>query len=149
MFETLHINAPFVETLAQIPRYAKFLKELPKNKRKLEEMSFVRLSEECSAIIINKLPTKEKDPWGFIVFCTIGGLVNEKTLAKEEITFKLTNSMQHSMDFDDTYYYMDVVDNLFSDYVYDIFKKDELSQLLEEDHLDEELDEMVEELFHQ
>lgn len=55
MFKTLYINVLFVEALAQMARYAKFLKELLTNKRKLEEVSTVTLSEECSAIIFNKL----------------------------------------------------------------------------------------------
>ncbi|XP_039145544.1 uncharacterized protein LOC120282760 [Dioscorea cayenensis subsp. rotundata] len=86
MFKTLHINVPYVEALAQMPRYAKFLKELLTNKRKLEDVSSVTLSEECSALLCNNLPKKEKDPGGFIVPCTIGGLVDEKeTFFRDEL----------------------------------------------------------------
>ena len=45
-----------------MPKYARFLKELFSNKRKLEELSTVVLSEECFAILQNKLPEKLKDP---------------------------------------------------------------------------------------
>ena len=55
MIKTLHINVPFVEALAQMPPYAKFLKELLTNKKMLEEVSTVTLSEECSTIITNKI----------------------------------------------------------------------------------------------
>lgn len=58
MFKTLHINVPFIEALAQMPRYAKFLKEFLMDKIKLKEVSNVILSKECSAIISNKLPKK-------------------------------------------------------------------------------------------
>ena len=34
-FKTLHINMPLVECLSQMPKYAKFLKELISNKKKL------------------------------------------------------------------------------------------------------------------
>ena len=34
-FKTLHINMPLVECLAQMLKYAKFLKELISNKKKL------------------------------------------------------------------------------------------------------------------
>ncbi|XP_039145595.1 uncharacterized protein LOC120282817 [Dioscorea cayenensis subsp. rotundata] len=78
MFKTLHINVLFAEALAQMPRYAKFLKELLTSKRMF---SSVTLSEECSTLLCNKLPKKEKDPGGFIVPCTIRGLVDEKALA--------------------------------------------------------------------
>lgn len=64
VFKTLNINVLFVEALAQMPRYAKFLKELFMNKRKLEEVSTVTLSEKHLAIISKKIPRKEKDPGG-------------------------------------------------------------------------------------
>ena len=59
-FKTLHINMPLVECLAQMPKYAKFLKELISNKKKLHEFEIVTLTKECSAIISNKLPLKNK-----------------------------------------------------------------------------------------
>ncbi|XP_035845295.1 uncharacterized protein LOC118491547 [Helianthus annuus] len=39
LFKQLHINLPFVEALAQMPKYAKFLKDILSNKKKLEELS--------------------------------------------------------------------------------------------------------------
>lgn len=50
------------------------------NNRKLEEVSTVTLSEECSATITNKFPKKEKDHGGFIIPSTIASLVDEKAL---------------------------------------------------------------------
>ena len=44
-----------------MPSYAKFLKEILSNKRKLEAHETVALTEECSVAIQNKLPTKLKD----------------------------------------------------------------------------------------
>ncbi|XP_039115808.1 uncharacterized protein LOC120251327 [Dioscorea cayenensis subsp. rotundata] len=70
-------------------RYAKFLKELLTNKRKLQEVSSVTLSEECSSLITNKLPKKEKDPEDFIVPYRIGGLVDEKALADQGASMNL------------------------------------------------------------
>ncbi|XP_039119526.1 uncharacterized protein LOC120255785 [Dioscorea cayenensis subsp. rotundata] len=80
VFNTFHINVSFIEALVQMPRYAKFLKELLINKRKLEEVSSVTLGEECLALITNKLSKKKKDLRGFIIPCTIGELVDEKAL---------------------------------------------------------------------
>ncbi|XP_022019291.1 uncharacterized protein LOC110919328 [Helianthus annuus] len=51
LFKQLHINLPFVEALAQIPKYAKFLKDILSNKKKLEELSQVTLNEDCSAVL--------------------------------------------------------------------------------------------------
>ena len=59
-FKTLYINMALVECLAQMPKYAKFLKVLISNKKKLQEFETVTLTKECSAIISNKLPLKRK-----------------------------------------------------------------------------------------
>ncbi|XP_075507468.1 uncharacterized protein LOC142544291 [Primulina tabacum] len=45
-----------------MPSYAKFLKEILSNKRKLVDFETVKLSKECSTILQNKLPPKAKDP---------------------------------------------------------------------------------------
>uniref|UniRef100_A0A1U7ZJM9 Uncharacterized protein LOC104590929 n=1 Tax=Nelumbo nucifera TaxID=4432 RepID=A0A1U7ZJM9_NELNU len=58
IFKSLHINIPIVDALAQMPYYAKFLKEILVNKRKLGDVAIVALNEECSAILLNKLPQK-------------------------------------------------------------------------------------------
>ncbi|KAL5572381.1 hypothetical protein UlMin_021978 [Ulmus minor] len=59
IFKSLHINLPFVDMLEQMPKYAKFLKEVLSNKRRLEVNEKVMLTEECSAILQRKLPQKK------------------------------------------------------------------------------------------
>ena len=61
-FKTLHINMPLMKCLSQMPKYAKFLKELISNKNRLQEFETVTLIKECSAIISNNLPLKRKQP---------------------------------------------------------------------------------------
>ena len=51
MFKKLEINIPFAEELAQMPHYAKFMKDILSKKRKLDEDGVVSLSTNCSAII--------------------------------------------------------------------------------------------------
>ena len=63
-----------------MPSYAKFLKEILSNKRKLEEHETVALIEECSATIQNKLPTKLKDPSSFSIPCLIGNVPINRAL---------------------------------------------------------------------
>ena len=41
IFKKIQINIPFVEALAQLPSYAKFLKEIVSNKSKLKEYATV------------------------------------------------------------------------------------------------------------
>ncbi|KAJ9560069.1 hypothetical protein OSB04_005229 [Centaurea solstitialis] len=72
VFKKLHINIPFADALAQMPSYVKFLKDIISNKRKIEEHATVALTEECSAIIQNKLPQKLKDPGSFTIPIQIG-----------------------------------------------------------------------------
>ncbi|GJZ87043.1 putative nucleotidyltransferase, ribonuclease H [Tanacetum coccineum] len=70
----LQINLPFIESLAQMPKYAKFLKGLLPNKARLEEACTITMNERCSAVLLNKLPSKEKDPGSFTIPCDIGQL---------------------------------------------------------------------------
>ncbi|XP_075481201.1 uncharacterized protein LOC142521913 [Primulina tabacum] len=72
IFKKLHINIPFAEALAQMPSYAKFLKDILLNKMKLVDFETVKLSEECSTNLQNNLPPKAKDPGSFSIHCTIG-----------------------------------------------------------------------------
>ena len=81
IFKQLHINLLLVEVLSQMPRYAKFLKDLLSKKRKLEELSTVTLGGECSAVIQSKIPRKMRDPGSFIIPCLIGNLPKERALA--------------------------------------------------------------------
>jgi len=70
IFETLRkveINIPLLDAVEQIPRYAKFLKELCTNRRKLAEREKVSVGECVSAVIQRKLPTKCKDRGMFAI----------------------------------------------------------------------------------
>ena len=72
-----------------MPKYAKFLKDLMSNNRKLEELSIVTLSEKCSTILQNKLLKKLKDPKNFTLSCMIGNLLVENTLANLRASINL------------------------------------------------------------
>jgi len=50
------------------------------NKRKLEEHEILALTEECSAVIQNKLPAKLKDPNSFSIPCLIGNMSVDRAL---------------------------------------------------------------------
>ncbi|GJW21693.1 reverse transcriptase domain-containing protein [Tanacetum coccineum] len=77
----LHINLPFIEALAQMPKYAKFPKGLLNNKARLEEACKVIMNERCSVVVLNKLPSKEKDPGSFTIPRDIGQLHIDNALA--------------------------------------------------------------------
>ncbi|GJU91689.1 reverse transcriptase domain-containing protein [Tanacetum coccineum] len=67
----LDINIPFIEALVQTPKYAKYLKSLLTNKSRLEEACTETMSERCSAVLLNELPSKEKDPRSFTTPCQV------------------------------------------------------------------------------
>ncbi|GKB62483.1 hypothetical protein Tco_0918669, partial [Tanacetum coccineum] len=67
----LDINIPFIEALAQIPKYAKYLKSLLTNKSKLEEACTETINERCSGVLLNELPLKEKDIGSFTIPCQV------------------------------------------------------------------------------
>ncbi|XP_022008472.1 uncharacterized protein LOC110907860 [Helianthus annuus] len=67
MIKKLYVDIPFLEALAKMSRFAKFLKGLLLNKKKIKDLSIVTLSEECFAMISNKLPTKMPDPENFTI----------------------------------------------------------------------------------
>ena len=46
----------------QVPTYAHYLKDILDNKRPLPPTEVVKLTEQCSNVILDKLPEKKKDP---------------------------------------------------------------------------------------
>jgi len=53
MLKQLHVNVLFLDSLSQMPLYAKFLKEILSKKRKTDEHETVALGEECSAMVLD------------------------------------------------------------------------------------------------
>ncbi|XP_026424123.1 uncharacterized protein LOC113320424 [Papaver somniferum] len=80
MFKRVNINIPFLEAIKQIPAYAKFLKDLCTQKRKLNVHKRTFLAEQVSSIIQNKTPPKFRDPGFPTISCTIGDHTVDKAL---------------------------------------------------------------------
>jgi len=89
MMNKLYINVPFTEVLTQMPTYAKFLKEILSNKRKIEEDEIVNLTEERSAIIQKKLSPKLKDPGSFSIPCVLGSEIVKKAMCELGVSVSL------------------------------------------------------------
>ncbi|XP_073152066.1 uncharacterized protein [Henckelia pumila] len=73
-FRKVEINIPLIDEIKKIPRYAKFLKDLCTNKRRLRGDEKVSVVENVSAVIKNSLPNNCKDPVMFTMPCVIGNL---------------------------------------------------------------------------
>jgi len=56
------------------------MKEVLRNKRKFEDQETIMLNEECSSILLNKLPSKLRGPGSFTILCTIENFYFEKAL---------------------------------------------------------------------
>nr|GEY24983.1 reverse transcriptase domain-containing protein [Tanacetum cinerariifolium] len=65
----LHINITLADALILISKYQKMLKDLLSNKEKLLELENTPLNENCSAVILKKLPEKLGDPGKFLISC--------------------------------------------------------------------------------
>nr|GEY93371.1 reverse transcriptase domain-containing protein [Tanacetum cinerariifolium] len=69
IFKQLHLNITLAEALVLMPKYQKMLKALLSNKEKLQELANTPLNENCSAVILKKLPEKLVDPGKFLIPC--------------------------------------------------------------------------------
>ncbi|XP_056688251.1 uncharacterized protein [Spinacia oleracea] len=67
----LHITIPFTDALKQMPTYSRFLKDILSGKRDCGVKETVNLTENCSAIILNQIAPKLKDPGSFSIPCAI------------------------------------------------------------------------------
>ncbi|XP_045831226.1 uncharacterized protein LOC123922565 [Trifolium pratense] len=85
VFRKCAVNIPLLDAIKQIPKYAKFLKDLCTHKRKLKENERVSLGRNVSAFIQPKtgssanvsvisqtMPEKCDDPGVFAIPCSIG-----------------------------------------------------------------------------
>ncbi|XP_068315019.1 uncharacterized protein, partial [Pyrus communis] len=79
-FRKVQVNIPLLDAIKQVPRYAKFLKELCANKRKISAKEVVKVGENVSAILQRKLPPKCKDPGSFTIPCIIGNTRFEQSM---------------------------------------------------------------------
>ncbi|GJY21877.1 reverse transcriptase domain-containing protein [Tanacetum coccineum] len=81
MFKKIYFNISFVEALAHMTKYAKMVKDLLTNKEKLLELTNTPLNENCSAVLLKKLPEKLGDTRRFLIPCDFYGLESCMALA--------------------------------------------------------------------
>ena len=89
MFKKIKINIPFAEALAQMPHYAKFMKDILSNKRRFAEEGIVSLTTTYSAVIQRSLPLKMQDPGSFTMPYTIGNFEMRKALCDSGASINL------------------------------------------------------------
>nr|GFA27646.1 reverse transcriptase domain-containing protein [Tanacetum cinerariifolium] len=88
MFKQLHLNITLAVALVLMQKNQKMLKALLSNKEKLQELANTPLNENCSAVILKKLPEKLGDPRKFLIPCGFSEL-KCKALADLEASINL------------------------------------------------------------
>ncbi|GKA89532.1 hypothetical protein Tco_0811344 [Tanacetum coccineum] len=67
MFQDLHFDISFADALFFMPRFAPTIRNLLMNKEKLLEFAKIPLNENCSVMLLKKLPEKLRDPGKFLI----------------------------------------------------------------------------------
>nr|GFC87694.1 reverse transcriptase domain-containing protein [Tanacetum cinerariifolium] len=69
IFRDLHFELSFADALIYMPKFTSMFKKLLNNKDKLIELTKTPLNENCSAVVLKKLPEKLGDPGRFLIPC--------------------------------------------------------------------------------
>nr|GEU60801.1 reverse transcriptase domain-containing protein [Tanacetum cinerariifolium] len=69
IFRNLHFELSFVDALLHMPKFTLIFKSLLNNKEKLFDLATIPVNENCSAVILKKLPEKLGDPDKFLIPC--------------------------------------------------------------------------------
>ncbi|GJX87652.1 reverse transcriptase domain-containing protein [Tanacetum coccineum] len=81
IFRELHFELSFADALLHMPKFASMFKSLLNNKEKLFDLAKTPVNENCSAVILKKLPEKLGDPGKFLIPCDFPELVECLALA--------------------------------------------------------------------
>nr|GEX51659.1 reverse transcriptase domain-containing protein [Tanacetum cinerariifolium] len=69
IFRDLHFELSFADALVHMPKFAPMFKKLLNNTNKLIELTKMPLNENCSVVVLKKLPEKLGDPGRFLIPC--------------------------------------------------------------------------------
>nr|GEZ67578.1 hypothetical protein [Tanacetum cinerariifolium] len=81
IFRDLHFELSFADALVHMPKLAPMFKKLLNNKNKLIELTKTPLNENCSAVVLKKLPEKLGDPGRLLIPCDFSEFDNCLALA--------------------------------------------------------------------
>ena len=79
IIQQVNINVPLIDVM-KVPTYARCIKDIINNKRPLPTTKVIKLTEACSAVILQQLPEKKKDPGFPTIKCSIGTQNFDKAL---------------------------------------------------------------------
>nr|GEU54306.1 reverse transcriptase domain-containing protein [Tanacetum cinerariifolium] len=81
IFRDLHFELSFADARVHMPKFSPMFKKLLNNKDKLIELTKTPLNENCSAVVLKKLPKKLGDPGRFLIPCDFSEFDNCLALA--------------------------------------------------------------------
>ena len=79
MIQQVNINVSLMDAI-QVPTYARYLKDIINNKRPLPTTEVVKLTEACSATILQQLSEEKKESGCPTIICWIGTQNFDKAL---------------------------------------------------------------------
>ncbi|GKD06327.1 DNA-directed DNA polymerase, partial [Tanacetum coccineum] len=74
MFQELRFDISFADALLLMPIFAPTIRNLLMNKEKLLELAKIPLNNNCSVMLLKKLPEKLGDPGKFLIPCDFPGM---------------------------------------------------------------------------
>ncbi|GKG15719.1 hypothetical protein Tco_0358042 [Tanacetum coccineum] len=74
IFQELRFDISFADALLLMPRFAPMIKILLMNKETLLELAKIPLNENCTAMLLKKIPEKLRDPGKFLIPCNFLGM---------------------------------------------------------------------------
>ncbi|GJW96087.1 hypothetical protein Tco_0177895 [Tanacetum coccineum] len=90
------MSIPFPRSPCSNAKVRQISKRFANNKARLEEACTINMNERCSAVLLNKLPSKEKDPGSFTIHCDIEQLHINNALADLGASIRLEKSINQS-----------------------------------------------------
>ncbi|GJV63723.1 reverse transcriptase domain-containing protein [Tanacetum coccineum] len=87
IIQRLHFDLSFADALLYMPKFASTFKSLLSNKKKLFELANTPLNENCSAVLLKKLPEKLGDPGKFLIPCDFSEL--DECLSLADLGFSI------------------------------------------------------------
>ncbi|GKA95870.1 reverse transcriptase domain-containing protein, partial [Tanacetum coccineum] len=136
MFQDLRFDISFADALLLMPRFAPTIKSLLMNKEKLLELAKIPLNENCSAMLLKKLPEKLRDPGKFFIpsdpriplilgrsflrtsraLIDVYGEEISLRVDNEAVTFNLDQTTRHSSTNDKSVNRIDIIDVVCKEY---------------------------------
>nr|GEV71009.1 hypothetical protein [Tanacetum cinerariifolium] len=127
MFKPLHINITLAYAFILIPKYQKMLKALLSNKEKVLELTNTPLNENCSTVILKKLPEKLRDPRKFLISCGFKEMILCDGDERLTLNIRHDTSNYSNQPHKESINMIDIYNDSYEDYLENLFATNNLS----------------------